>query len=144
MALSLDQVRQSLNRILALLTMTAEQVSEYVPALQEAIGWMRADRFEDVCKELAKTVQRRPVPAQFIAVYNRLREERHWPLEPNTCEACSVGVGPQRRSLGLVYKRLTYIATNQTGDVMVNCPVCKPHLPAFDETKWREPLELVK
>ena len=105
---------------------------------------MRPDRFEDVCKELATSCQRRPVPIQFIAVYNKLREERHWPLESKTCEACSIGDGPNRRSLGLVYKRLTYIPTNQTGEVMVNCPVCKPYLSAFDESKWREPMELVR
>lgn len=92
MALARERCYESLKRVIALTRMSEDEAQQYVDTILEFCGWMRADRFEDVAKELAGKMQhgRKPTPDQFKQAYNRLASDRGWTREEvAACASCS-------------------------------------------------------
>lgn len=121
MSLTPENVTQSIDRILNLLHMRPEEVQGYARTIMEACGWMQPLHFEEVCKELVKQVSqgRKPVPKQYIAVYNTLAEKNHWRKKDHTkCPNC---VG------GFLSGKYRHKDTQQIIDAVRPCTLCQPN-----------------
>src|SRR3990167_2097914 len=109
----------SLRRIFAFSNVNAIQEAEYVSAVTESCGWMPAEPFDLVCKTIVCEMQpgRRPLPAQYVAIYHRLAERRGWKLDNRTkCQACD----------GMAYT-VAFVKRKDTGviyDGVSNCLSC--------------------
>lgn len=80
----------ALKPLMALYSMSAEQQTDYVEAIRSSVGWMRPERFAEVAKEATKTAgSRKPVPAAFVAIYERLKPKFQWTdPPPKKCHGC--------------------------------------------------------
>ena len=91
MSLNLESAVGSLQRIVSLLHLNQDDARAYATTIVEAVGWMQPFRFEEVCKQLVTEMNtnRRPVPAQYIAIYKKLEERKGWKRpETKKCSGC--------------------------------------------------------
>jgi hypothetical protein len=90
----------------------------YMDSLYEAVSRMDPFLFDNVTKELTKSLSRgqRPVPSQFYAVYEKLRDQQPKSLEK--CESCA--------STGWVSVWLMNHETTETERFQKPCPKCRP------------------
>jgi hypothetical protein len=113
---------ESMRRLLAFFKppSTPEEVkqnNEYLEAVYESVSRMDGLLFDTVTKELAKSLTqgRRPVPSQFYAVYEKLRD-----VQPKTAFKC-VTCG----TTGWVYVMLMDQHTSQLERFSKPCPDCR-------------------
>jgi hypothetical protein len=90
----------------------------YMDSLYEAVQRMDPFLFESVTKELSKSLSRgqRPVPSQFYAVYEKLRDQQPKKLEK--CESCG--------STGFVHQWAMNHETAENAEFAKPCPTCRP------------------
>lgn len=130
-------------------TMPAEKAhfSTYMDSLYEAVQRMDPFLFDTVTKELSKTLSRgqRPVPSQFYAVYEKLRDQQ--PKKVEKCESCD--------STGWVTTWLMNHETAEADRFVKPCPLCRdrhpyknaPQRPGWielDEAPEQKPTEATK
>lgn len=101
-----QQCSDGLRPIIALFSLSAAQLADYVAAILESCGWMDGYRFDRVCKDvLAEVGIQKPRPAQFIAKYRQLEERGVWPVVEYKCPDCG----------GSAFRRVSVIPPQYVG-----------------------------
>ena len=96
MSLSLDAANQSLQVILGFVNKPPAQAAAFVQGVHKLAGWMRHDRFQRVCDEVAKDLPSNghlPNYKKFLVVYRELESTLNWKIvddsEKTVCHTCS-------------------------------------------------------
>lgn len=89
MGLTRDCLIRSLQRIFVLQNFHTDEVGPYAETIMESCGWMSALAFEEVCKQIVKSLKTnvRVKPGHFIGTYKELAALNGW--DRGTEKVCS-------------------------------------------------------
>lgn len=119
MALTVEEMRTSLDRIFAIQSIHTDDRAAYLQTIYEGCSWMTASHFDEAVKDICKTLKSKPRPTvpTFLAKFHEMAKTYGWNAVRPRCAKCN--------NVGLVEIRLRRKETGEVSYAMTPCNVCK-------------------